>query len=123
MNFTRKEADKFMEKRIDTIIETAIKALEDKKAENVVTLNISRLTTVADYFIIATGNNPNQMLALSDAVTDALAAVGITCRAVEGYNGASWILIVSQDVVIHIFDRDSRSFYNLEHIWKGAEVL
>ena len=78
---------------------------------------------LADYFIIANGNNTNQVQAMVDNVEEQMYKAGFNDPKVEGYNNASWILLDYNDIVIHVFDDESRSFYNLERLWKdGKEV-
>lgn len=97
--------------------------LEEKKGLNVVILDISSLSVMADYFVIASGNNTNQVHAMADFVEDELAKNGMKHKAIEGYNNANWILMDYGDIIIHLFDKESRDFYDLERIWKGGKVL
>lgn len=106
----------------EKMLETVKNALEEKKAEDIVILDISKISPIADYFVIATGNNPNQMQALSDNVEQKMAASGIISRGTEGNNSESnWVLIDYNDVVVHIFTREGREFFNIEKIWKDAK--
>lgn len=101
----------------------AVDALKDKKGEDVRVIDISEISTIADYFIIASGSNPSQVQAMADNVDEKLAACGRFPGHTEGYNGASWILMDYGDVVVHIFSKEDRSFYDLERIWRdGKEV-
>ena len=101
-----------------------IKALEDKKAEDIKTLDISNVSIMADYFIIASGTNRNQLQALADNVTEKLHKVGCDVKQIEGYDTANWILMDYGDVIVHIFDKENRLFYDLERIWSdGKEVV
>ena len=102
---------------------TIIHALEEKKAENVTIINISELSSIADYFVIANGSNSNQIQAMVDSVIEELGKKNVKPRQVEGYQNASWILIDFQDVIVHIFDRESRNFYDLERIWRDGSIL
>ena len=95
-------------------------ALEDKKAENIKLIDISEISTVADYFIITNGSNRSQIQALSDNVQEKLAVNGIHPKNIEGYNTANWILLDYSDILIHIFDKESRGFYDLERIWRDG---
>lgn len=101
----------------------AVNALEDKKAEDVRIIDISEISTVADYFIIADGSNKSQIQAMADHVEDSLGRAGATLRQVEGYRSANWILMDFQDVIIHIFDRENRLFYDLERIWRDGVLI
>ena len=100
----------------------AKEALEDKKAFDVKVLNITGLSPIGDYFLIATGNNTNQIQAMSDAADEVLQKNGICARQIEGYQNANWILMDYGDFMIHIFNPESREFYNLERIWRDAKV-
>ncbi len=105
------------------LVSTIIHALEEKKAENVTIINISELSSIADYFVIANGSNSNQIQAMVDSVIEELGKKNVKPRQVEGYQNASWILIDFQDVIVHIFDRESRNFYDLERIWRDGSIL
>ena len=111
------------EKNAKEMVKTAVAALQDKKGEDIRVIDISGVTVIADYFIIASGSNPNQVQALVDNVEEQMYKAGFDDPKVEGYNNASWILLDYNDVVLHIFDEESRSFYNLERLWRdGKEV-
>jgi ribosome-associated protein len=96
----------------------AVEALKEKKGYDVKVIDISEISILADYFIIANGSNANQVQAMVDNVEEQMYKAGF-----EGYNNASWILLDYNDVVLHVFDEESRSFYNLERLWRdGKEV-
>ncbi len=98
-------------------------ALDDKKGENIKILDISSVSVIADYFVIANGNNINQVQALADSVKEELYKLGLEPRNVEGYRNASWILLDYTDVIVHVFSKDDRFFYDLERIWRdGREI-
>ncbi|MGN0432381.1 MAG: ribosome silencing factor [Lachnospiraceae bacterium] len=101
----------------------AIKALEDKKAEDIRVIDISEVSVVADYFIIANGSNRSQIQALADNVEETLGRAGYALKQVEGYNTANWVLLDFNDIIIHIFDKENRLFYNLERIWKDGKDI
>lgn len=98
----------------------AVNALEDKKAEDVRIIDISEISTIADYFIIANGTNKSQIQAMADNVSEILGRAGVTMRQIEGYQNANWVLMDFQDVIIHIFDKENRLFYDLERIWRDG---
>lgn len=101
----------------------AIDALEDKKANDIHIIEISEISTIADYFIIANGTNRNQVQALIDSVEEALEKVGCRVKQIEGYDSANWILMDYGDIVIHIFDQENRLLYDLEKMWRdGTQV-
>ena len=101
----------------------AIDALQDKKEEDIQIMYISEVSPLADYFIIANGTNRNQVQALADNVEELLGRLGYDRRPVEGYDSANWILLDYKDVIIHIFDRENRSFYDLERIWRDGKQV
>ncbi len=102
----------------------AIEALEEKKAEDIRVIDISGVSVIADYFIIANGSNRNQIQALSDAVEEALGKAGYPMKQIEGYNTANWVLLDFGDIMVHIFDKENRLFYDLERIWHdGKQIL
>lgn len=101
----------------------AITALEDKKAEDIKVIDISNISTIADYFIIASGTNKSQIQTMTDNVAETLGRAGRPQKHIEGYQNANWILMDFQDIIVHIFDKENRLFYDLERIWRdGAEV-
>ena len=101
----------------------AVEALEDKKVVDVRILDIGQISTLADYFIIASGNNRNQVQAMADNVDEVLAKAGYQAKQTEGYRNANWILLDYGDVVIHLFDEENRLFYDLERIWRDGEEI
>lgn len=101
----------------------AIAALEDKKANDVRVIDIAGVSVIADYFVIASGSNTNQVQAMADSVREALGRAGHEPRQVDGYGSANWILMDYNDIIVHIFSDESRTFYDLERIWRdGKEV-
>jgi ribosome-associated protein len=100
-----------------------VDALEDKKAEDIKIIDISEVSTIADYFVITNGTNKSQIQALSDNVGEKLAASGIQPKNIEGYNTANWILMDYHDILVHIFDKESRGFYDLERIWRDGKNI
>lgn len=101
----------------------AVEALEEKKAEDVKVIEISNISVIADYFIIANGTNSSQVQALVDGVEDSLGKQGYLPKRIEGTKSSNWILMDYGDVIIHVFSKDDRLFYDLERIWgKGTNV-
>lgn len=111
------------ENKIKEMALLAVQALEDKKAEDVCIIDISEVSIIADYFIIAGGNNISQMQALSDAVEEKLGKAGYPLKQIEGYQTANWILQDFGDIIVHIFDRENRLFYDLERIWQDGKKV
>lgn len=108
---------------IKEVVKLAYEALDEKKAEDIKMLDISKVTVIADYFIIAGASNDRQVKALADNVEEKLGKAGITPKSVEGYQNANWILMDYQDVIIHIFNQEQRLFYDLERIWTDGRVV
>ena len=100
-----------------------VRALEDKKGEDVIVIDLRDITSFTDYFVIATGNNVPQVQAMSDAAEEAMAKNGVSVTNIEGYQSANWILMDYSDVIVHIFDKESRSFYDLERLWKDGKFI
>ena len=101
----------------------AIEGLEDKKANDIRILDIEKITTLADYFIIASGTNRNQVQAMADNVEEFLGKAGYNPKHVEGYQSANWILMDYGDIVLHLFDEENRLFYDLERIWRDGTAI
>ena len=101
----------------------AYAALEEKKANDIKVIDISGVSVLADYFIIASGSNPNQVKALADNVEETLGRAGYELRQSEGYGTASWILMDYNDIIVHIFSEEDRSFYDLERIWRDGKII
>lgn len=105
------------------MVKIAYAALDEKKAEDISIIDISGVTVIADYFLIASGANPNQVQALVDNVQEKLYKAGYECKQVEGYQGATWILLDYLDIVVHVFSREDRRFYDLERIWRDGRQM
>jgi ribosome-associated protein len=101
---------------------TAVKAADDKKAEDIVVLNMKGISVVADYFIICHGNSDKQVQAIAREMKEKVEEAGFDVRRMEGFDEAKWILVDLGDVVAHIFHRDERSYYNLERLWGDAPI-
>ena len=101
----------------------AIKALEEKKAEDIQVIDISEISAIADYFIISNGTNRSQIQALTDHVEEQLGRNGLPVKQIEGYDTANWILMDFGDLIVHIFDRENRLFYDLERIWRDGKAI
>ena len=107
----------------DSSVDSIVKALNAKKAENIKVLYVSPLTTFTDYFIIATGKSTTHVQALSDFVEETMQKENKQLIDKEGYNTAEWILLGYDDAIVHIFHGDTREFYGLERIWKDAPEI
>lgn len=112
--------DKSVSRKMASI---AYRALEDKKAENIRIIDIEQVSVLADYFLIASGSNRNQVQALAESVEEKLYKAGFEKKQTEGYTQGNWILLDYGDIVIHIFDHENRLFYDLERIWKDGNDI
>ena len=101
----------------------AIKALEDRKGVDIRVIDISEVSTLGDYFIIASGTNRTQIQAMADNVEEKLHKEGVNPRQIEGYQTANWILMDFNDIIVHIFNEEDRLFYNLEKIWMDGKII
>ena len=105
------------------MVKLAKTALEDKKAGDIKVIDISGVSVLADYFIIADGSNVNQVQAMVDNVDEVLGRAGYECKQMEGYGTGGWILMDYGDIIVHAFCREDRLFYDLERIWRDGKVL
>ena len=112
-----------MENKALEMAKLAIAALEDKKAEDIKVIDISEVSVIADYFIIAGGSNRSQIQALCDNVEEKLGRAGFPARQTEGYDTANWVLLDFGDVIVHIFDKENRLLYDLERIWRDGKIV
>ncbi len=104
------------------LMRSIVATLDSKKATDIKSLEITELTAVADYFVIATGTSGTHIRALSDEVQDALTKQGVEPRNVEG-KSTGWILLDYGTVVVHVFTPDQRELYSLEHLWGDAKQV
>lgn len=101
----------------------AFEALDEKKAQDIKIIDIESVSVLADYFIIASGTNRNQVLALADNVQEVLHKAGHPVKQTEGYRSANWVLLDYGDIIVHIFDSENRLFYDLERIWRDGKDI
>lgn len=101
----------------------AYNALTDKKGEDVRVIQITEIASFADYFIIADGNNPSQITALVDNVEEQMSKAGFEPKRIEGVRNSNWVLMDYGDIIVHVFSKEDRLFYDLERIWKDGKEL
>lgn len=95
----------------------------DRKATDVIALDVREIASFTDTFVFATGGSDRQVRAISDAIADALREAGDKPLGVEGYEDGSWILIDANDVIVHVFRGDTRKHYDLERLWSDAPAI
>jgi ribosome-associated protein len=109
--------------RLPKQIEMAVKAAEDKKANELIVLDLRKAAGFTDYFVICSGTNPRQIRAIADSVIEALGAEGEKPAHIEGYERSEWILLDYFDFIVHVFAPETRMFYGLERLWGNAEQI
>ncbi|MEN1969336.1 ribosome silencing factor [Lentibacillus sp. N15] len=102
------------------LLEKVAKACDDKRAEDMVALDMKEVSLVADYFLICHGSNERQVQAIARSIKDAVEEEGMSLQRLEGFEQARWILVDIGNIVCHIFHKDERSYYNLERLWGDA---
>ncbi len=105
------------------MVKFAAKALEEKKAEDIRVIDIREISTIADFFVIANGTNQNQLQAMRDAVDEELYKAGYHTKQVEGNSNSSWVLMDYNDIIVHIFSKEDRLFYDLERMWTDGKMI
>lgn len=105
------------------LMEQAVRSLDSHKAEDIRVIGVTELTSLADYFVIASGSSSTQVKALSDYVEKELMEKGEAPKRTEGYAASNWILMDYGTVVVHIFQKETRTFYDLERLWKDGRQM
>jgi ribosome-associated protein len=101
----------------------AAQAMNRRKGSKIAVLKLEDLSTLTDYFVVATGNSRTQTQAMADSVEEELEKAGVRLNRIEGMQEGRWILLDYNQIIIHIFQEDERSFYNLERLWADAPAL
>lgn len=105
------------------VLNCAVKAADDKKAEDIIVMNMKGISLVADYFIICHGNSDKQVQAIAREMKEQVEKLGVNVRRMEGYDEAKWVLVDLGEVVAHVFHKDERGYYNLERLWGDAPLV
>ena len=105
------------------MVRLAVAALEEKKGEDIKIIDIKDVTVIADYFVIASASNANQAQALVDNVEEQLFKAGYECHQKEGSLSSTWILMDYGDMIVHVFSKEDRLFYDLERIWQDGKIV
>jgi ribosome-associated protein len=104
------------------LLKIAVKAADDKRAEDILALNMEGISAIADYFIICHGNSDKQVQAIAKEMKDKAEENGYNVKRIEGFDEGRWILIDLGDVVAHVFHREERGYYKLERLWGDAPI-
>lgn len=105
------------------LLDLTVKAADDKKAEDIVVLNMQGISLIADYFLICHGNSEKQVQAIAREIKEKAEENGIDVRRIEGFEEARWVLLDLGDIVVHIFHREERNYYHLERLWGDAPTV
>jgi ribosome-associated protein len=105
------------------ILQIAVKTLDAKKGEDIKVIKIADVSAIANYFVLATGSSSTQVKTLADETEQQLKKAGLMPKRTEGYRGSDWIVLDYIDVVIHVFYRETREFYDLERLWQDGEEI
>lgn len=104
-------------------LKTIVKAADSKRADDIKIIKIADLTIISDYFVIANGNSSTQTKAIADEIEFKMKEAGVSPLRTEGYQGANWIILDYGDIVVHVFYKETREFYNLERLWNDGEEI
>lgn len=105
------------------LLSLAINAVDDKRAEQIVALDMRGISPIADYFVVCHGNSEKQVQAIAFELKKVVQEKGIEIQRLEGYDQARWVLLDLGDVVIHVFHKEERFYYNLEKLWGDAPTV
>ena len=105
----------------NAMVQALAQALYDNKANDIVALDVSGLTVICDWMVIASGRNANQVKALADDVDEKAAELGLNLRRTEGQNEGRWVILDYGHIIVHIFHQEERDFYNLERLWEDGQ--
>lgn len=108
---------------VEQITKTIYDAIDDKLGKDISIINIGKVSSLCDYFVIATASSQRQVKAIADNVEDELTKIDIEPRGKEGYDTQTWVLLDYGDIMVHIFNEENRDFYNLEKLWKDAPYV
>ncbi len=117
------KAEQRRKTRLPKQITLAIQAASDKQANELAVLDLRKAGGFTDFFLICSGTNSRQIRAIADGIRDALAAEGVKPSHVEGYDQSEWILLDYFDFIVHVFGKETRTFYDLERLWGNAETV
>ncbi|WP_416149291.1 ribosome silencing factor [Salipaludibacillus sp. HK11] len=104
-------------------LDLAVRAIDEKNAHQITTLNMEGVSLVADYFVICHGNSETQVESIAREVKSQAVLAGLDVKRLEGIEDARWVLIDLDDVIVHVFHKDERQYYNLEKLWGDAPTI
>ena len=107
----------------EKMLEIAVKAADSKRAEDIVALDVQSVSLLADYFVIMNAGSKRQVKAIVDEIEDQLNENGVFAKQIEGKAEASWVILDFTDIIVHVFDDETRSHYNLEKLWGDAPYV
>lgn len=105
------------------LLQLTVEAADDKRADDIVALDVAEVSLMADYFVILSADSKRQVQAIADNIVDFVRKAGSDVKSVEGRTAGEWVLIDAGDVIVHVFQKDARSHYNLEKLWSDAPIV
>ncbi|TQQ85652.1 ribosome silencing factor [Peptacetobacter hominis] len=112
-----------VELTVEQMVKHIHHAIDDKLGKDTIILNIGKLSSLADYFVITSGSSARQVKAIADSVEDEMTKFDLEPRGKEGTDTQEWVLLDYGDIIVHVFSEDSRDFYNLEKLWRDAPIV
>jgi len=119
----QKDTNKFSKRNLPKVVKISIKAGQAKKAENIAVLELSKISSFTDFFIITCGNSMKQNRTICESIEMELKKEKVTPLSIEGKNNAEWILMDYGSFIVHIFSRKMRDYYSLEKLWGDAPKI
>ncbi|TQO58291.1 ribosome silencing factor [Paraclostridium bifermentans] len=108
---------------VEQMVKVIYDAIDDKLGKDISIIKVGEVSSLCDYFVIATAGSQRQVKAIADNVEDELTKLGIESRGKEGYETQEWILLDFGDIMVHVFNEENRAYYNLEKMWKDAPYV
>ncbi|WP_373598781.1 ribosome silencing factor [Paraclostridium bifermentans] len=108
---------------VEQMVKVIYDAMDDKLGKDISIINVGAVSSLCDYFVIATAGSTRQVKAIADNIEDELTKLGIESRGKEGYETQEWILLDFGDIMVHVFNEENRAYYNLEKMWKDAPYV
>ncbi|MCG0680067.1 ribosome silencing factor [Lactiplantibacillus plantarum] len=105
------------------LLQLTVEAADDKRADDIVALDVAEVSLMADYFVILSADSKRQVQAIADNIVDFVRKAGSDVKSVEGRTAGEWVLIDAGDVIVHVFQKDARAHYNLEKLWSDAPIV